>query len=70
METVLNVIARATTTSVETLRAQCEVREANHLASDLRIALEHRDARPRMAAARLRALEELIVERYWRRHTR
>jgi aminoglycoside phosphotransferase (APT) family kinase protein len=70
MEIVLNVIARATTTSVETLRAQCEVREANHLASDLRIALEHRDARPRMAAARLRALEELIVERYWRRHTR
>jgi hypothetical protein len=69
-QTPLSVIARATTNSAETLRAQCEVREANHLASDLRIALDHRDARPRMAADRLRALEELIVGRYWWRHTR
>jgi hypothetical protein len=70
METVLDVIARATTTSPETLRAQCEVREASHLASDLRVALEHPDAPARMAADRLRALEELIVGRYWWRHAR
>ncbi|MET9511906.1 phosphotransferase [Streptomyces flavidovirens] len=38
METVLNVIARATATSLETLRAECEVREATYLASDLRVA--------------------------------
>jgi hypothetical protein len=34
METVLDVIARATATSPETLRAQCEAREAAYLASD------------------------------------
>jgi aminoglycoside phosphotransferase (APT) family kinase protein len=65
METVLDVIARATTTSREILRAQCEVREATYLASDLRVALEHPDARAGMGADRLRALEELIVGRYW-----
>ncbi|MER6976732.1 hypothetical protein [Streptomyces carpinensis] len=70
METVLDVIARATTTSLEALRAECEVREASYLASDLRVALEHPDASARMAADRLRALEELIVGRHWWRHTR
>ena len=65
METVLDVIARATGTSPETLRAQCEVREASHLAADLRIALEHPGAHARMAADRLRGLEELVVGRYW-----
>ncbi|WP_405771911.1 phosphotransferase [Actinacidiphila glaucinigra] len=69
METVLDVIARATTTSLETLRAECEVREATYLASDLRTALEHPDTSAQMAAARLRELEELIVGRYWWRHT-
>lgn len=68
-ETVLDVIARATATSPESLRAGCEVREAAHLASDLRVALEHPDGRARMAADRLRALEELIVGRYWWRPT-
>ena len=70
METVLDVVARATTTSPETLRAQCEVRDAAHLASDLRAALEHPGARAPMAADRLRGLEELIDGRYWWRHTR
>ncbi|MET9415870.1 phosphotransferase [Streptomyces klenkii] len=69
-ETVLDVIAHATTTSLETLRAQCEVREAAYLASDLCIALEHPDTHARMAVDRLRALEELIVGRYWWHHTR
>jgi aminoglycoside phosphotransferase (APT) family kinase protein len=68
METVLDVIARATTTSREILRAQCEVRDATYLVSDLRVALEHPDARAGMAADRLRAPEELIVGRYWWRH--
>jgi hypothetical protein len=70
METVLDVIARATTTPLETLRAECEVREATYLASDLRIALEHPDAPERMAAGNLRDLEELIVGRSWWRHAR
>lgn len=68
METVLDVIARATATSLETLRTECEVREATHLASDLRVALEHPDNHARMAADRLSGLEELIVGRYWWRH--
>jgi len=72
LETVLDVIARATTTSPETLRAQCEVRDATYLASDRRVALEHRppDFPARMAADRLRGLEELIVGRYWWRSVR
>jgi Phosphotransferase enzyme family len=69
METVLNVIARATTTPLEALRAQCEVREAAHLASDLRVGLERPDFPSGMAADRLRELEELIVGRYWWRHS-
>ncbi|MCC2280770.1 aminoglycoside phosphotransferase family protein [Streptomyces sp. ET3-23] len=68
-ETVLDVIAHATTTSLETLRADCEVREATYLASDLCAALENPDAFQQLAADRLRALEELIVGRYWWRHT-
>lgn len=69
-ETVLDVIARATQTAPETLRAGCEVREATYLASDLRIALEHPATHARMAADRLHALEELIVGRYWWRPSR
>jgi Phosphotransferase enzyme family len=70
METVLDVIARATTTPLETLRAQCEVRDASYLASDLRIALEHPGFPAGVAVDRLRGLEELITGRYWWRHTR
>jgi hypothetical protein len=69
VETVLDVIVRATTTSLETLRAGCELREASYLASDLRIALEHPDALAQLAADRLRELEELIVSRFWWRHS-
>ncbi|MGH8793536.1 MAG: phosphotransferase family protein [Stackebrandtia sp.] len=70
MQTVLDVIARETATCLESLRAECEVREATHVASDLRVALAHPDAHARMAADRLRELEELIVGRSWRRRTR
>ena len=64
-EAVLDVIARAAATSPETLRAECEVREAAYLVSDLRIALEHPGAHTRMAAERLHGLKELITGRYW-----
>jgi aminoglycoside phosphotransferase (APT) family kinase protein len=70
METVLDVIAQATTTPLDTLRAECEVREASYLASDIRVALEHPGTRARMLAERLAALKKLIVERSWWRHTR
>jgi hypothetical protein len=70
METVLDVIARATATPAETLRAQCEVRDAAYLASDLRVALERPGFPATTAADRLRGLEELIAGRYWWRHTR
>ncbi|MET9534843.1 phosphotransferase [Streptomyces sp. NPDC006649] len=70
METVLDVIARATGTSPETLRAECEIREAAHLTSDLRLAFEHPEAHGWMAADRLRDLEELVVGRYWWRGAR
>jgi len=68
METVLDVIARATTTSPETLRAQCEVRDAAYLTSDLCRALERPGLRAGLLTARLRGLEELIAGRYWWRH--
>jgi hypothetical protein len=64
-EIVLNVIAEATGTPRETLRAQCEVREAAHLASDLRSGLERPGSRAKMMADRLRALDELVVGHYW-----
>jgi hypothetical protein len=65
METVLDLIARATTTPAEALRSQCEVRDAAYLASDLRAGLERPGARAGMVADRLRGLEELIVGHYW-----
>jgi aminoglycoside phosphotransferase (APT) family kinase protein len=64
-DTVLDVIARATETSQEVLRAGCEIREAAYLASDLRAALGRPGAPARMAAERLHGLEQLITERYW-----
>jgi aminoglycoside phosphotransferase (APT) family kinase protein len=67
MKIVLDVVARATTTSAESLRAQCEVRDAAYLVSDLRVAFEYPGLRAGMAADRLRGLEELIAGRYWRR---
>ena len=67
---VLDLIAKATTIDPDILRAQCEVRDAAHLASDLRIVLEGRRAPAGMAAARLRGLEELVSGHYWWRQTR
>jgi Phosphotransferase enzyme family len=70
METVLGVIAGATATAAEVLRAQCEVREAAHLASDLRRALARPGFPTGMGAVRRRALEQLITGPYWWRHAR
>jgi aminoglycoside phosphotransferase (APT) family kinase protein len=64
-ETVLDVITHTAMTSPETLRAECEVREAAHLASDLRIAFERPGAHTQMAIDRLNGLEELVTGRYW-----
>jgi Phosphotransferase enzyme family len=65
MAAVLDIISHSTLTSPETLRAGCEVREAAHLANDLCFALGHPSTHERMAAVRLAALEELVIERYW-----
>jgi aminoglycoside phosphotransferase (APT) family kinase protein len=70
VETVLDVIARATATPQETLRAQCEVRDAAHLASDLRAGLGRPDRPAGMIADRLRGLEELVDGHYWWRSAR
>jgi hypothetical protein len=68
METVLDVIARETATSSESLRSGCEIREATHLTSDLCIALERSRVREQIAVERLHGLEELITEHYWWRN--
>jgi len=64
-EAVLDVIARATATSEETLRAECEVREASHLASDIRIGLQRPGALSPTTVDRLDALDDLIIGRSW-----
>ncbi len=64
-EAVLDVIASATATSPDTLRAQCEVREASYLAADLRVALDRPGPPAPLAASRLRGLEALIVGHHW-----
>lgn len=69
-ETVLAIIARAAMFPLESLRAECEVRDAAYLVSDLRLALERPGLRAGMAADRLRGLEELIAGRYWWRHAK
>jgi hypothetical protein len=66
-DTVLDVVARETSTAPGELRARCEVRHAAYLASDILLALTSpRDVPPRLLADRLTGLEELVVERPWR----
>jgi aminoglycoside phosphotransferase (APT) family kinase protein len=67
MELVLDVVARATSIPDEALRDRCEFREAAHLTADLRIAFSRPDApaHQETAADRIRALAELVDERYW-----
>jgi len=67
-EAVLDVVARATTIPEETLRAECEVREASHLVSDIRIGLERPGPPSPTTADRLNGLDDLIVGcSWWRR---
>ena len=70
MPAVLGVIADATGTATDVLRAECEVREAAHLTSDLRIALARPGFPTGMGAVRLRALEQLLDGPYWWRPAR
>jgi hypothetical protein len=70
LDVVVDVIARETGTPPGVLRTGCEVREAAHLASDLCVGLENPGAREPVAAERLRALEELVTERYWWRDSK
>lgn len=70
LHSVLDVIAHATASSPDLLRAECEVREAAYLASDLRVALTLPGAPAQLAAGHLRDLDELIVGRLWWHHPR
>ncbi len=65
LETVLGVIAAETTTSLDSLRTACEVREAAHISADLRIALGRPGFPAGLGAERLRGLEALIIGRHW-----
>lgn len=59
---VLDVVARATSTPPDELRAGCELREAAHLAFDVRLTLEDD---PQAGVGTIEDLEELLVGRYW-----
>jgi aminoglycoside phosphotransferase (APT) family kinase protein len=59
---VLDVVAEATGTPADALRAACEVREASHLATDVRLALE---GNPEAGVGTIAGLEELVIGRYW-----
>jgi hypothetical protein len=49
LQTILDVVARETTTAPEVLRAECELREATYLASDIRLAITHPNRRAQMS---------------------
>lgn len=70
LQAILDVIVRATATSPEALRAECEIREAAYLATDLRVALNRPGIPTQMALGNLRDLDELVVGRLWWRHAR
>ncbi len=65
VDLVLDVIAEATATDPEALRAACELRDAAVIAEDLRSALEQSDPPPSTAD-----LERLITGRFWWQPTR
>lgn len=64
-QTVLDVVAAATATPVDALRADCEAREAAYLVFDLRLGLEGESRAQGLLAVRLRELEELVLGRRW-----
>jgi hypothetical protein len=67
-ESVLDVISRATMIPSDTLRTECEIREAAHITSDLCIAMERPKLRERLADERLHGLEDLVTQRSWWRN--
>ncbi|WP_328475520.1 phosphotransferase [Actinoplanes sp. NBC_00393] len=62
---VLDVITAETAIPPDVLRAECEVREANYLASDIRLAHANPRTHARLLAQRMTRLTELITERPW-----
>ncbi|WP_433832816.1 phosphotransferase family protein [Actinoplanes sp. CA-015351] len=63
---VLDVIAAETGMSPDVLRAACEVREANYLAADIRLALSEPGTHAGLLDQRLNRLRTVIVDRVWR----
>lgn len=61
---VVDVIAEHTASSPESVRAECELREAAFIAEDLRHAVEQPDVPPWMAR-RVRDLERLVLGQRW-----
>jgi Ser/Thr protein kinase RdoA (MazF antagonist) len=64
-EVVLDAIAGATATPGETLRAECEVREASYLVSDISLGLQRPGPPSPRTADRLQGLADLIIGRSW-----
>ncbi|MFC0430699.1 phosphotransferase [Kutzneria buriramensis] len=64
---VLDVVAEATGTPADVLRADCEVREASHVVADVRLSLEND---PEAGVGTIAGLEELIIGRYWWRDSK
>jgi hypothetical protein len=69
MEAVLDVVSGTTAHSKELLRAECEIRDAAYLVSDLCEAFGRGDTSSPLVAERLRGIEELVVDRYWWRNS-
>ncbi len=68
VQTVLDVIAHEAAIPPQTLRRECEVREASFLVSDIVLALDgdEGDLTRRLLARRLDSLEQLVVGQRWR----
>lgn len=62
---VLRLISDATATPLDDLRAECELREAAYLTSDLLIALSQHQETPQAAFDLLSEIEDLVVNRSW-----
>ncbi|BEL02724.1 hypothetical protein Q0Z83_009150 [Actinoplanes sichuanensis] len=61
----LDVVAEATGTAPDELRAACEIRHANHLAADVRLAVTDPAEHGALLTPRLESLHEVITRRTW-----
>ncbi|MEU4161098.1 phosphotransferase [Actinoplanes sp. NPDC026670] len=61
----LDVVAEVTGSTPGELRAACEIRHANHLAADVRLAVTDPAAYGHLLADRLAGLDEVIGQRTW-----